>query len=104
MFPEGDPESTSVQEILYWQYRTMESMYRRIGQAIKEFQMPPASTSSVGQTKQYHPTDYLSFYCLGKREFPIDFSSSSGFEEPKSGSKPAIIRYHPIIMQCMNND
>ena len=26
MFPEGHPESMPIQEILYWQYRTMEMM------------------------------------------------------------------------------
>ena len=56
MFPEGDPASVAIQEILFWQFRTMETMYRRIAQALD------------GQDA--HPTDYLSFYCLGKRESP----------------------------------
>ena len=34
MFPEGDPASAAIQEILFWQYRTMETMYKRIAQAL----------------------------------------------------------------------
>ena len=58
MFPEGDPASGAIQEILMWQYRTMEMMYSKIGQAIKDY------------GSDCHPTDYLSFYCLAKRESP----------------------------------
>ena len=29
MFPEGDPASAPIQEILYWQTRTIEMMYKR---------------------------------------------------------------------------
>ena len=36
MFPEGDPGGVLVQEQLYWQTRTMEMMYKRVGDAIKE--------------------------------------------------------------------
>ena len=56
MFPEGDPSTEPIQEILYWQYLTMESMYGKIAAAINQ----------AGNEKL--PTDYLSFYCLGKRE------------------------------------
>ena len=48
----------AIQEILMWQYRTMEMMYSKIGQAIKDY------------GSDCHPTDYLSFYCLAKRESP----------------------------------
>ena len=58
MFPEGDPASGAIQEILMWQYRTMEMMYSKIGQALKDYE------------SDCHPTDYLSFYCLAKRESP----------------------------------
>ena len=30
MYPEGDPSSVPSQEILHWQFRTMEAMYARI--------------------------------------------------------------------------
>lgn len=57
MWPEGIPESASVQAILDWQRRTMEMMYSDISQAL--------------QTNGLHnvdPHDYLNFYCLGNRE------------------------------------
>ena len=53
MFPEGDPASAPIQEILYWQTRTIEMMYKRVGDAIK---------ASGNQT---HPTDWLIFLCPG---------------------------------------
>ena len=53
MFPEGDPASAPIQEILYWQTRTIEMMYKRIGDAIK------ASGNGT------HPTDWLIFLCPG---------------------------------------
>jgi phospholipase D1/2 len=56
MFPEGDPTSNAVQEILFMQYKTMEMMYQRVGEAITQ----------VGSAT--HPTDWLLFLCLGKRE------------------------------------
>ena len=36
MFPEGPPGGILVQEQLYWQTRTMEMMYTRVSEAIKE--------------------------------------------------------------------
>ncbi|KAM7490090.1 hypothetical protein LguiA_033011 [Lonicera macranthoides] len=56
MWPEGIPESASVQAILDWQRRTMEMMYIDIASAIK----------SMGIDA--NPKDYLSFFCLGNRE------------------------------------
>ena len=46
------------QEILYWQYKTMEMMYRKIGHALK----------NTGMDSVCHPTDYCLFLCPGKRE------------------------------------
>ncbi|XP_062117422.1 phospholipase D alpha 1-like [Humulus lupulus] len=56
MWPEGIPESGSVQAILDWQRRTMEMMYSDITQAL--------------QRKGLHadPREYLTFFCLGNRE------------------------------------
>jgi len=62
MFPEGDPASTPIQAILYWQYRTMEMMYKDIGEALQLHRPPP----HLGN----HPTDWLLFMCPGKREMP----------------------------------
>ena len=46
-----------LQEILYWQTRTIEMMYARVGEAIR----------AAGS--QTHPTDWLLFMCPGMREF-----------------------------------
>ena len=80
MFPEGDPCSIPSQEILYWQYRTIQAMYRLIGSAINV--MNSASK----------PTDYLMFFCLGKRESPDEFPLGE-FDVPDPSSQPAIIRW-----------
>ena len=56
MYPEGDPSSMAVQEILHWQTLTMQMMYKRISQALEE------------NGSEEHPMSYLNFYCLGKRE------------------------------------
>ena len=56
MFPEGDPACEVIQEIVYWQTRTIEMMYKMVGEALSE----------AGITS--HPTNYLLFMCLGKRE------------------------------------
>jgi phospholipase D1/2 len=65
MWPEGIPESASVQAILDWQNRTMEMIYKDIIQAL--------------QTKglEANPKDYLTFFCLGNRE-----RKKSGEHEP----------------------
>ena len=90
MFPEGIPASAPIQEILFWQYRTMETMYKRIGQAIQ----------AKGTGTQ--PADYLSFFCLGKREsleeVPVD-----ELAEPEPGSAAETLRQtlrHPIYVHC----
>lgn len=56
MWPEGIPESGSVQAILDWQRRTMEMMYKDIIQALK----------ARGIVED--PRNYLTFFCLGNRE------------------------------------
>ena len=56
MFPNGNPSSASVQQILHYQYRTMEMMYNKVADAIQ----------TAGSNT--HPTDWLLFLCLGKRE------------------------------------
>ena len=87
MFPEGDPSSAAIQEILYWQYLTMESMYMKIAAAINE----------AGNGR--HPTDYLSFYCLGKRESPDEMPE--GLADPDPGSLAETVRKsrrHPVYV------
>lgn len=56
MWPEGIPESASVQAILDWQRRTIEMMYADITLALRS------------KGIQANPKDYLSFFCLGNRE------------------------------------
>ncbi|KAK9268828.1 hypothetical protein L1049_000592 [Liquidambar formosana] len=56
MWPEGIPESASVQAILYWQKKTMEMMYSDIVQALHD------------KGIEANPKDYLTFFCLGNRE------------------------------------
>ncbi|XP_076881215.1 phospholipase D alpha 4-like [Bidens hawaiensis] len=56
MWPEGGPESESVQDILHWTRETMKMMYGLIGEAIKD------------SGENWHPKDYLNFFCLANRE------------------------------------
>lgn len=67
MWPEGDPKTNTVQEILFWQSQTMQMMYSIVAQELREMQVDA------------HPQDYLSFFCLGKREeAPKDVSANNG--------------------------
>ncbi|KAG2246395.1 hypothetical protein Bca4012_090633 [Brassica carinata] len=56
MWPEGIPESASVQAILDWQRRTLEMMYKDVTQALR------------AQGLEEDPRNYLTFFCLGNRE------------------------------------
>lgn len=56
MWPEGVPESSSVQAILDWQRRTMDMMYKDIIEALN------------AKGLEENPRDYLTFFCLGNRE------------------------------------
>ncbi|KAG7970066.1 hypothetical protein I3843_07G062500 [Carya illinoinensis] len=70
MWPEGDPKSSAVQEILYWQSQTMQMMYNVVAMELK-------ATGHVDS----HPRDFLNFYCLGNREhIPEERSSGNGVE------------------------
>ncbi|PHT91021.1 Phospholipase D delta [Capsicum annuum] len=57
MWPEGDPKSITMQEILFWQSQTIQMMYQIIATELKSMQLLDS-----------HPQDYLNFYCLGNRE------------------------------------
>ena len=90
MFPEGIPTSQASQEILYWQYCTMQAMYKRVAAAIKKLKQ-----DGVGKS----PTDYLNFYCLGKRETPEEVPE--GLETPEKDSPAAKVREslrHPVYV------
>ncbi|KAL6615755.1 hypothetical protein ACP70R_038025 [Stipagrostis hirtigluma subsp. patula] len=71
MWPEGVPESASVQAILDWQRRTMEMMYTGIIQVIQ------------AKGIEANPKDYLTFFCLGNREVKLE-----GEYEPKDHPEP----------------
>jgi len=58
MYPEGIPESGAVQEMLKWQFTTIEFMYARIHAALEK----------EGMTADHKATDYLNFYHPGQRE------------------------------------
>ncbi|KAK1358218.1 Phospholipase D [Heracleum sosnowskyi] len=60
MWPEGIPESGSVQAILDWQRRTMEMMYKDIILALQ------------ANGIEEDPRNYLTFFCLGNREVKRD--------------------------------
>ncbi|KAK4267539.1 hypothetical protein QN277_024308 [Acacia crassicarpa] len=73
MWPEGVPESASVQAILDWQRRTMEMMYKDVIQALR--------AKGIDED----PRNYLTFFCLGNRELkkPGEYEPS---EKPDSDS------------------
>ncbi|XP_071734196.1 phospholipase D alpha 1 [Rutidosis leptorrhynchoides] len=71
MWPEGIPESASVQAILDWQRRTMEMMYKDIVRALE------------ARGLKDDPRDYLTFFCLGNREV-----KRSGEYEPSERPDP----------------
>ncbi|GMI78800.1 ARABIDOPSIS THALIANA PHOSPHOLIPASE D DELTA, phospholipase D delta [Hibiscus trionum] len=60
MWPEGEPSSNAVQEMLFFQGQTVRMMYSIIAKELDQ----------AGLSDQYHPQEYLNFYCLGKREAP----------------------------------
>ncbi|KAJ4826401.1 Phospholipase D [Turnera subulata] len=71
MWPEGIPESGSVQAILDWQKRTLEMMYRDVVQALR------------AKGLEEDPRNYLTFFCLGNREV-----KKSGEYEPSEQPEP----------------
>ncbi|CAI9111007.1 OLC1v1011138C1 [Oldenlandia corymbosa var. corymbosa] len=75
MWPEGDPKTLTMQEILFWQSQTMQTMYQVIAQELKAMKLVDA-----------HPQDYLNFYCLGKREEIPDALRESGNGDKASDS------------------
>jgi len=57
LYPEGIPDSVPVQEILAWQRRTFQMMYKEIAIALH-----------ARRIYDQHPKEYLSVFCLGNRE------------------------------------
>lgn len=85
MWPEGIPESGSVQAILDWQHNTMEMMYTEIATAIRAAGIDA------------HPRDYLTFFCLGNRETkqPGELEPT---EHPDPGSNYEAAQQHRRFM------
>lgn len=71
MWPEGIPESASVQAILDWQRRTMCMMYKDVIQAMR------------AKGIEEDPRNYLAFFCIGNREV-----KKSGEYEPSETPEP----------------
>lgn len=56
LFPEGLPDSGALQEVLRWQWKTIDMMYTIVAQALQR------------NGVNHHPQNYLNFYCPGNRE------------------------------------
>jgi len=82
MWPEGDPTSVPMQAILHWQTNTMKMMYREVGRALRQYNVPP----HLGQ----HPTDWLMFLCPGKRE--LGGHHMDALDDPVPGTLAEIFR------------
>nr|CAB3445344.1 unnamed protein product [Digitaria exilis]CAB3445348.1 unnamed protein product [Digitaria exilis]CAB3448606.1 unnamed protein product [Digitaria exilis] len=82
MWPEGDPRSAPAQEILFWQYQTMEMMYKIVAAAIND---------------GAHPQQFLNFYCLGNRETPPE-AVAAGDGDDDMTSAPAAARRNGRFM------
>ena len=51
----GVPDTGSVQEVIFWQGRTIEMMYHIVGEAMRD----------AGVSDDVQPIDYLQFFCIG---------------------------------------
>lgn len=73
IYPEGIPESQSVQAILDWQRRTFQMMYREIAIAL-----------SAKRIIDQHPREYLTIFCLGNRETRLagEYNPTMTSEDP----------------------
>lgn len=70
MWPEGLPDSSSVQDILGYQADTMKAMYKLIQQSIdrRRKELESIGEEEASAFEDITPTDYLNFYCLANRE------------------------------------
>ncbi|XP_057761566.1 phospholipase D delta [Arachis stenosperma] len=74
MWPEGDPKTGAMQEILFWQSQTMHMMYQLVARELKSMQLDDVRLQ-----------DYLNFYCLGNRE-AFNEEPASANNGPVSGA------------------
>ncbi|KAG7970070.1 hypothetical protein I3843_07G062600 [Carya illinoinensis] len=83
MWPEGDPKSLTMQEILFWQSQTMQMMYNIVAMELKAM-----------RRVESHPRDFLNFYCLGNREhIPEERSSDNGVKVSESQKSKRFMIY-----------
>lgn len=71
------------------QHKTMQMMYEMVYKALQE----------VGLENQYHPQDYLNFFCLGNREEGVDTSNAgnqSAANTPQVSTNP-LIQFHILF-------
>lgn len=61
----GVPDTGSVQEVIFWQGRTIQMMYHIVGEAMRD----------AGVSNDIQPTDYLQFFCLGGSEDTVHVSA-----------------------------
>jgi len=90
MWPEGVAGSKQVQDILYWQRSTIESMFKKIHAALVH-RMQQCNGESI------EVSDYLNFYSLGTREAPST-SIRLGIPSSKDERILAITRRHPVYV------
>ncbi|KAG2640874.1 hypothetical protein PVAP13_2KG125248 [Panicum virgatum] len=81
MWPEGNPTTAAMQEILYWQGHTMSMMYKIVADALRKEGL-----------NESHPQEYLNFYCLGKREVLSDVVSMNTSNENSAVRLPQKFR------------
>ncbi|KAG0711561.1 Phospholipase D beta 2 [Chionoecetes opilio] len=78
LMPEGSVQNlvtrSSIKAILHYQFLTIQMMYKRIGEALRE----------AGSDR--HPSDYLLVLCLGKKESRARVHRALGGSEPREGS------------------
>ena len=70
------------EEFLYWQAKTIQMMYRMIAEAIARHRAPGS------------PTDFLNFYCLGKRELEVP----DGLAKPKSDDEELLRKHRRLLI------
>ncbi|KAG8646094.1 phospholipase D delta isoform X2 [Manihot esculenta] len=88
MWPEGVPSSSAVQEILFWQGQTMAMMYKIIAKALED----------AGLSDQYHPQEYLNFYCLGKREVSSEQNPSQINQQSDNRTLASVQKYRRFMI------
>ena len=79
LHPEGIPSDNAIQEMLFWQRHTMQMMYTRIAHAL------------LVAGIDAHPTDYLMFFCLGKKENKADLDRQN-LAMPSQSSRAGKLR------------